>query len=80
MTRERAKELAPKKRYMTSWEALLKCSITPGMVTRVIGGNMAIHLASVMDSNDDFSAWEYAVIDKNGPIDGWHKFETEEEA
>jgi hypothetical protein len=70
-------KLEPKKRLMTRGEILYMVTTTPAMVVRE--GDSAVFPAMRLSYLDDISLYEWAIIDKHGdPIDGWHKFETED--
>jgi hypothetical protein len=67
----------PKKRLMTSGEVLYMVTTTPAMVYRYQRG--PAYQAPLLDSGRIDFDYEWAIIDKSGePIDGWHKFETED--
>jgi len=66
-------------RPMTRGEVLYMVTTTPGMVVR--DPSRILGPASGCLYHGDISDYVYAIIDRHGnPIDGWHKFETDDEA
>jgi hypothetical protein len=69
----------PKMRQMTRGEVLYIITTTPGMVVRFEGGEA--YLPRSFNFSASMTGYEYAIIDRHGnPIDGWHKFEIEDES
>jgi len=68
----------PKMRPMTRGEVLYMITTTPAMITRLDMGRTNPAMQFGYDTL--LSNYEYAIIDKTGePIDGWHKFEVEDD-